>query len=47
MKTAVIFKHLSGYLAIYDTDTNKTVGKLQDTELQAYKVANSLGYVVK
>jgi len=46
MKKARVYKHQTGYWAVEDRATNKQVGGFFDTELDAYKYANSEGYIV-
>lgn len=46
MKRAVIFKDKTGYWAVEDRDTGKRIGRLQNTELDAYRLASSYGYLV-
>lgn len=48
VKTAkVVEDKLTGYWMIYCTRTGDQVGGHCSDELDAYKVANSLGYVVR
>ncbi len=46
-KTATVGKERSGYWAAIDDKTGHRIGGLQDSELDAYKVANANGYLVR
>jgi len=46
-KEARVYKDRTGYWVAVDNKTNQKIGGLQDTELDAYKIANWNGYVVQ
>ena len=46
MKTAIVTTDRTGYWVVID-DNGKQVGGYHSTELQAYKAANSDGYLVR
>lgn len=46
MKQAYVYKHRTGWWAVDDRATGKQIGGFFDTELEAYKFANSEGYIV-
>lgn len=47
IKEAVVYQDgRTGYWIAEDRETHKKIGEYQDTELQAYKIANSRGYIV-
>lgn len=45
-KTAVVTKDRTGYWVAFARDTNQNIGGLHSSELEAYKAANSAGYLV-
>jgi hypothetical protein len=47
MKEAIVYKDRTGYWVAEALDTKEKLGGLQSTELQAYKTANSRGYIVR
>lgn len=46
MKKATVGRDRTGYWAAWCKDTGKMIGGYQDSELDAYRVANSNGYLV-
>ena len=46
-KEAIVYKDRTGYWVAEDWNTHTKIGGLQDSELDAYKIANANGYVVK
>jgi hypothetical protein len=47
MKEAIVYKDRTGYWVAEDRNTHKRIGSFCDSELEAYKTANSMGYVVR
>ena len=47
MKTATVGKDRTGYWQVVADDTDKMVGGYCNTELEAYRQANSNGYLVR
>lgn len=47
MKTAVVYKDKTGYWIAEDDKTHQRIGGFCDSELEAYKLANRYGYVVR
>jgi len=46
MKTAQVYQDKTGYWMIVD-DNGRQIGRLQDSELEAVKLANAYGYLVR
>lgn len=46
MKTAQVYQDKTGYWVIVD-ERGQQVGRLQDSELDAIKLANAYGYLVR
>lgn len=47
MKTAYVWKHWSGWWVAVADDTGERIGGFHDNELDAYKAANSRGYLCR
>ena len=47
MKEAIVYQNERGYWIIEDAKTNQKISEPQRTELEAYKVANFNGYIVR
>lgn len=45
-KTATVCKDQTGYWAAFAHDTGERLGGLHSTELDAYRAANSRGYLI-
>lgn len=46
-KEAIVFMDRTGYWVAIDSKTDKRIGNFCDSELEAYKIANSNGYIVR
>jgi len=46
-KTAIVYKDKSGYWVAEDDKGHKMIGNFCDSELEAYKLANRNGYIVR
>ena len=47
VKEAVVYEDRTGYWVAEDWNTQQKIGGLQDSELEAYKIANANGYIVR
>ena len=47
MKYAIVYRDRTGWWAVECRDSGKRIGGLCDSELDAYKLANSEGYLVR
>jgi hypothetical protein len=47
MKEAIVYKDRSGYWKVEECDTGRQIGNLCASELEAYKLANASGYIVR
>uniref|UniRef100_A0A6M3KW60 Uncharacterized protein n=1 Tax=viral metagenome TaxID=1070528 RepID=A0A6M3KW60_9ZZZZ len=47
VKEAIVYKDRTGYWVAEDSKTHTRIGNYCDSELEAYKLANRGGYVVR
>jgi hypothetical protein len=47
MKTAYVYKDRTGFWAVRADDTGEMIGTFYSSELEAYKIANRKGYLVR